>query len=195
MQTLIFNLYKGYVLTNIRRMIIGMTFVIVFVLIIGLLLYSKTKSFREYRERKLIYSTQFQNLKRIGFKTKRVDSKTVYHGKLNDYYFVIFIDSNDVMAFNNFSLVFSVTYSKIDEATFKYLNHEYYNRVKSLLINTEYIFFDWEFAQFRYTNNLMKISINKINSKLNQILDILKKEKLKPNELTDIRALISRGYE
>ena len=173
----------------------GMTFVIVFVLITGLLLYSKTKSFREYRERKLIYSTQFQNLKRIGFKTKRVDSKTVYHGKLNDYYFVIFIDSNDVMAFNNFSLVFSVTYSKIDEATFKYLNHEYYNRVKSLLINTENIFFDWEFAQFRYTNNLMKISMNKINSKLNQILDILKKEKLKPNELIDIRALISKGYE
>ena len=176
-------------------MIIGITFVILFIIIIGLLFYTKTKSFRESRERKLIYSTEFQNLKRIGFKTKRVDSKTVYHGKFNDYYFVIFIDSDDVMASNNFSLVFSVTYSKIDEATFKHLNQEYYNRIKSLVINSENIFFDWDFAQFRYTNSPLKISTNIINSRLNQITDILKKEKLKPNEMTEIRTLISRGYE
>jgi UDP-glucose 6-dehydrogenase len=66
-------------------MTIGVITVIAFIIILGLLFYTKTKNFRESRERKLIYSTEFQNLKRIGFKTKRVDSKTVYNGKFKDY--------------------------------------------------------------------------------------------------------------
>lgn len=131
----------------------------------------------------------------MGFRTERISNKTFYVGEFNNYSLVIFIDPDDVMANSNFSIVFSVAYLKFDKETFKRLNSEYYNRLKSLLMNSENLFFYEDFAQFRYANSTMRIPKNKILSKLKFITKILEKEKIKPREMADIRTLISRDYE
>ena len=84
------------------------------------------------------------------------------------------------MSSTNFSIVFSVAYKKFDKETFKKLNTEYYNRFKSLLLNSENLFFYENFAQFRYSNSTLRIPKNKILAKLNFITELLEKEKLTP---------------
>lgn len=169
--------------------------IIIIVIVISLLIYTQTKNYRESRERILIYSPEFENLTKKGFKTEIINNKTIYVGKYNKYNFAIFIDSDDAMSNTVFSIVFSVTYVKFDTETFKKLNNEYYNRIKSLLLQSENLFFYEDFAQFRYSNSTLKIPRNKILKKLNTITEILVHENLSPREMTDINTIIARAYE
>ena len=176
-----------------------MTTIIIFVIgtiiLVGGVFYTQTKNFRESRARELINSSEFINLNKLGFKTTRIDLQEIYLGEFNGYQFAVFIDPDDAMAKTEFSIVFAVCYSKIDDETFKRLNNEYYNRIKSLLLQSENVFFNKEYAQFRYPNSLLRIPKNKLISKLTYISEILKNENLKAAQLTDIKTFISRDYE
>jgi uncharacterized protein with GYD domain len=176
-------------------MIIGIILVTGFILLIGGVFYTKTKNFRESRARNLINSSEFMNLFRLGFKNIRIDLKEIYLGEFNGYQFAVFIDPDDAMARTEFSIVFAVSYSKINDETFKRLNNEYYNRVKSLLLGSENVFFNKDYAQFRYPNSLFRIPKNKLKAKLIYISEVLKKENLEASKISDIKTLTSRNYE
>lgn len=163
-------------------------------MILGLLIYSRTKAFRFGRAKRLDNSNEFRKLINIGFKPRIIDTFNVFLGKFKGFHFLVYIDYSDYYFNNDFSIVFVASYFEINNDKFKQLNEKYYDRVKSLLFNMEYVFFHKDFAQFRYTSSVLRIKPNRIQKKLERIVEILIEEKLKPTDFKDFSESVKRNY-
>ena len=116
----------------------------------------------------------------------------MYKGSLSDYNILVYIDFSDHYFRNSFSIVFKSAYSEISNEKFKELNDKYYNRIKSLLLNTEYVFFDKKFVEFRYGIGLIRMKPGLIRNKLEKIRKILIAEEMNPDDFGDIRRFLEK---
>ncbi len=164
------------------------------VCLLFLILYLKSKKYRIIRARRWSNSYGFRNLIRTGFTAQIIDDFKVFYGKYNSYNFLIYIDPFDHYFNNGFSIVFVTSYEKIDDDLFYQLNDTHFNRLKSLLINSEYVFFDKDSAQFRFSINPYRISSGIFKNKLDKVTNILKNENLKAKEFENIKKSLIKHY-
>jgi len=164
------------------------------VTILILILYLKSKKHRIIRASKLSNSSEFRDLLKMGFTVEIIESFKVFIGKYKDYNFLIYIDPMDHYFSNEFSIVFVTSYEKINDDNFKQLNDSYYNRLKSLLINSEYVFFDKVSAQFRYSISPYRISSGRLKNNLDKITDVLKSENLESTEFENLKKSMIKHY-
>ena len=139
-------------------------------------------------------SREFRELIRIGFSSETIDKLKVFIGNYKDQDFSIYIDPMDYYFNTEFSIVFVTSYEKISDDTFKNLNDKYYNRLKSLLLNTEYVFFDKDSAQFRYSISPYRKSTGQLIKYLDRISDILKNEKIKTAKIENLKKSMAKHY-
>ncbi|WP_289056177.1 hypothetical protein [Carboxylicivirga marina] len=130
----------------------------------------------------------------MDFTCEIIEQNKVFAGKYKDHNFLIYIDPFDYYFNNEFSIVFATSYEEISNDIFKQLNDKYYNRLKSLLINSEYVFFDKNFAQFRYSISPYRISNGRIIKYLDKISEILKIENINTAEFENLKKSMARQY-
>jgi len=64
-------------------------------MILGLLIYSRTKAFRFGRAKRLDNSNEFQKLIIMGFQPRIIDTFNVYLGKFKGFHFLVYIAYSD----------------------------------------------------------------------------------------------------
>jgi len=169
-------------------------FILVGIAFLAMVLYLQSKAFRLKRLNTLLNSPYIRILEAMGFSPITLSSKKAYRGNYGGFYFLVFLDPDDVFFKSNFSIVFVISYEKLNDNDFINLNDKYYNRVKSLLFNSESIFFDKNFAQFRYAINPFGIGNIKIEKTIEKISRLAISENLRSIEFQDLEIASARQY-
>ncbi len=169
-------------------------FILVAIVFLAMVLYLQSKTFRLKRLNALLNSPYISILEAMGFLPIIISSNNAYRGNYGGFYFLVFLDPDDVFFRSNFSIVFVISYEKLSDKDFIDLNNKYYNRVKSLLFNSESIFFDKTFAQFRYAINPFGIGNIKIEKTIEKISQLATSENLRSIEFQDLEIASARQY-
>ena len=169
-------------------------FILVAIVFLAMFFYLQSKAFRLKRLNTLLNSPYIRILEAMGFSPITLSSRKAYKGNYGGFYFIVFLDPDDVFFRSNFSIVFVISYEKLSDKDFMNLNNKYYNRVKSLLFNSEFIFFDKTFAQFRYAINPFGIGNIKIEKTIEKILQLAISENLRSIEFQDLEIASARHY-
>ena len=169
-------------------------FILVGIVFLAMVLYLQSKAFRLKRLNTLLNSPYIRILEAMGFSPITLSSKKAYRGNYGGFYFLVFLDPDDVFFKSSFSIVFVISYEILSDNDFINLNNKYYNRVKSLLFNSESIFFDKTFAQFRYALNPFGIGNIKIEKTIEKISRLAISENLRSIEFQDLEIASARQY-
>ena len=169
-------------------------FILVAIVFLAMVLYLQSKAFRLKRLNALLNSPYIRILEAMGFSPITLSSNKAYRGNYGGFYFLVFLDPDDVFFKSNFSIVFVISYEKLSDYDFINLNDKYYSRVKSLLFSSESIFFDRTFAQFRYAINPFGIGNKKIEKTIEKISRLAISENLRSIEFQDLEIASARRY-
>jgi hypothetical protein len=144
--------------------------------------------------KRLNNSLEFVRLLNSDFKSQIVNKYNVFQGHYSNIPFLIYLDYSDHHFNNRFSIVFIVPYHGISDDKFKYLHSEYHSILRSSIFITEKVFFDRDYAEFRFYKSALWMRSGFISKKLEKLSRIIKNESLSPREFDDIEKYTIKDY-
>ena len=97
-------------------------FILVAIVFLATVLYLQSKAFRLKRLNALLNSPYIRILEAMGFSPITLSSHEAYRGNYGGFYFLVFLDPDDVFFRSNFSIVFVISYEKLSDKDFMNLN-------------------------------------------------------------------------
>jgi hypothetical protein len=145
---------------------------------LGPMLILKSKRFRRRCAKKLIKSTGFNQILKLGFEYKQNDDIGFYIGEYNGYNFIITLNYFDYGFRDDFSVVYYVSYNKISFDDAFAITKKYRSRLRHLILKDRFFCFFEKHAVFRFDNSPLHLGLEVIKNRLDLIIDVVQKHNL-----------------